>query len=208
MPRSSRKSFTEPNPLYVLAGAGDLAVEKIRELSKMASDTIGSLESADPVAVSDRVQETIEARADAIARTIRTASMDLQTQAKDMAEKAQSAFYTIWIQAGDTYDSLARRGKSVVIRMRQNGAAPSTRRTTTTRGRKTATTRARKSSTTRGKTTTSRSKSNASTTRKRAASSRSRSSSSGSRKSSGSMSTGGANSTTVASSMGADASLS
>ena len=71
MPRNSRKSFTEPNPLYVLAGAGDLAVEKLRELSRMASDTIGSLESADPVAVSDRVQQTIEARADAIARTIR-----------------------------------------------------------------------------------------------------------------------------------------
>ncbi|REF36057.1 hypothetical protein [Thermasporomyces composti] len=203
MPRNSRKSFTEPNPLYVLAGAGDLAVEKLRELSRMASDTIGSLESADPVAVSDRVQQTIEARADAIARTIRTASLDLRTQARDMAEKAQSAFYTIWIQAGDTYDTLARRGKNVVIRLRQDGAAANGRRPASTRGRKTATSRSRKSTTTRGKTTTARGRTNASTTRKRAASGRSRSSSSASRKSSGSMATTGVNNTTVTSLMDA-----
>jgi hypothetical protein len=207
MPRNSRKSFTEPNPLYVLAGAGDLAVEKLRELSRMASDTIGSLESADPVAVSDRVQQTIEARADAIARTIRTASLDLRTQARDMAEKAQSAFYTIWIQAGDTYDTLARRGKNVVIRMRQNGAAANGRRPA--RGRKaTATSRSRKSTTTRGKTTTSRGRSNASTTRKRATSGRGRSASSTSRKSSGSMATTGTNSTTVSSLMDAGTGMS
>ncbi|MEQ7009417.1 hypothetical protein ABN028_24910 [Actinopolymorpha sp. B17G11] len=125
MPRNTRKSSTEPNPLYAIAGAGDLAVEKIREISKIATDKLGSLETADPAVVSDRVQERIEERADALAMVLRTASDDLRIQAKDLTEKAQSAVQMALIQAGDTYETLSERGKGAVIRIRsvQNGSS-------------------------------------------------------------------------------------
>jgi hypothetical protein len=125
MPRNSRKPSNELNPLYAIAGAGDLAVEKIREISKIATDKLGSLETADPAVVSDRVQERIEERADALAIALRTASVDLRIQAKDLTEKAQSALQAALMQAGDTYETLSERGKGAVIRIRtmQNGSA-------------------------------------------------------------------------------------
>jgi hypothetical protein len=129
MPRNSRKSSTEPNPLYAIAGAGDLAVEKIREISKIATDKLGSLETADPAVVSDRVQERIEERADALAVVLRTASVDLRIQAKDLTDKAQAALQMALDQAGDTYETLSERGKGAVIRIRtstmQNGSSSS-----------------------------------------------------------------------------------
>jgi hypothetical protein len=135
MPRNSRKSSTEPNPLYALAGAGDFAVEKIRELSKMASRTISSLEATDPAMVSDRVQERIERRADALAAALRTASLDLRIQARDLTERAQAALQMAMIQAGSTYDALSERGKDAVMRIRsmQNGGSRQVSRGRTTK---------------------------------------------------------------------------
>jgi hypothetical protein len=154
MPRNSRKSSTEPNPLYAIAGAGDLAVEKIREISKIASDKLGSLESTDPAVVSDRVQERIEERADALAMALRTASVDLRIQAKDLTEKAQSAVQTVLIQAGDTYETLSERGKGAVIRIRsaQNGSS---------NGRQISRSGSSRSSASRSKSTTTRKRSTA-----------------------------------------------
>lgn len=172
MPRNTRKSMSDPNPLYALAGAGDLAVEKIREISKVASDKIGSLETADPIAVSDRVQEQIEERADALALALRSASTDLRIQAKDLTDKAQSAVQSVLIQAGDTYDILTKRGKVAVIRMRTpengNGQAKNGR--------------AQKNGRQLDRTTSSPSRPKSTTTRKRTATKRTTTAAAGTRK--------------------------
>jgi hypothetical protein len=169
MPRNSRKSMSDPNPLYALAGAGDLAVEKIREFSKLASDKIGSLESSDPAVMSDRVQERIEERADAIAVALRRHSSDIRGQAKGLGERAQSLVQSALVQAGDTYETLTVRGKDAVVRIRSSqnggsrpsrqisrsgGSANSTPRAKSTTTRKRAATKARSNSAT--KTSTSR----------------------------------------------------
>jgi len=135
MPRNSRKSSTEPNPLYALAGAGDLAVEKNRELSKMAKRTISTQEATHPPKVYDSVQERIERRADALAAALRTASLDLRIQARDLTERAQAALQMAMIQAGSTYDALSERGKDAVMRIRsmQNGGSRQVSRGRTTK---------------------------------------------------------------------------
>jgi hypothetical protein len=167
MPRNSRKSSTEPNPLYAIAGAGDLAVEKIREISKIATDKLGSLETADPAVVSDRVQERIEERADALAVVLRTASVDLRIQAKDLTDKAQAALQMALDQAGDTYETLSERGKGAVIRIRtstmQNGSSSSNGRQIARNGSASRSTASRSTSS-----RSSASRSKPGTTRKRA----------------------------------------
>ncbi|WP_020578994.1 hypothetical protein [Actinopolymorpha alba] len=157
MPRTTRKPSSEATPLYAIAGAGDLAVEKIRALSKIASQKFSELEATDPAKVSDRVQGRLEEGADALATALRTASTDIMDQAKGISDRAQAAFQAALIQAGDTYDVLAQRGERAVVRMRskQNGrqiqrpstsrAKSTTRKRATTKKATSPTTRARKS---------------------------------------------------------------
>lgn len=106
-----------PKPIAAAAGAGDLAVEKIRGLSKLAADRLAALE-ADPSAFADQVQMRIETQADALGTKFRSASSIVMDGAKDLSEKAQDAFQTAVSQAEDAYETLARRGQSVVIRLR------------------------------------------------------------------------------------------
>jgi len=124
MPRTTRnKNISETiTPLYVLAGAGDLAVEKIREISKMASSKISSLETTDPAEVSDRMQVRIEEGADTLGVVLRSATSDIREQARGISGRAQSAMQAMWMSAGDAYDDLIERGEGVVSHMRgQNG---------------------------------------------------------------------------------------
>ncbi|GAA2755926.1 hypothetical protein [Actinopolymorpha rutila] len=124
MPRTTRnKNISETiTPLYVLAGAGDLAVEKIREISKMASSKISSLETTDPAEVSDRMQVRIEEGADTLGVALRSATSDIREQAKGISGRAQSAMQAMWMSAGDAYDDLVERGEGVVSHLRgQNG---------------------------------------------------------------------------------------
>lgn len=207
MPRTTRnKNMNETiTPLYVLAGAGDLAVEKIREISKMASSRISSLETTDPAEVSDRMQVRIEEGADTLGVVLRSATSDIREQAKGISGRAQSAMQAMWMSAGDAYDDLIERGEGVVSHLRgQNGrtiqrtaagarggrttAAKKAGRSatkatgTSTTAKKTAKKSAKKSAS--RTTTQSASKStraaSKSTTRKRAAASKGRANSSGS----------------------------
>lgn len=124
MPRTTRnKNISETiTPLYVLAGAGDLAMEKIREISKMASSKISSLETTDPAEVSDRMQVRIEEGADTLGVVLRSATSDIREQAKGISDRAQSAMQAVWMSAGDAYEDLIERGEGVVSHLRgQNG---------------------------------------------------------------------------------------
>jgi hypothetical protein len=169
MPRTTRKNHSEPaSPLYVLAGAGDLAVEKIREFSRMASEKISSLENTDPAVVSDRMQDRIEEGADSLSVVLRSATNDIRTQAEKLSDRAQSVIQSAWMQAGDAYGDLAERGQNVVIYLRgQNGRQIKRSPSSSSRGRST-TKAAGGRSTTKSASKTARSASK-STTRKRSA---------------------------------------
>lgn len=117
MTSQGNNSNSVPKPVAAAAGATDLAVEKIRDLGKLASDKLQSLE-ADPSTFADRVQVGIEARADTLGRTLRTASGQVREGAKDLSEKAQAALQFAFEQAGETYDALAKRGEEVVVKFR------------------------------------------------------------------------------------------
>ncbi|MGW5363095.1 hypothetical protein [Actinopolymorpha pittospori] len=139
MPRTTRKNHSEPaSPLYVLAGAGDLAVEKIREFSRMASEKISSLENTDPAVVSDRMQDRIEEGADSLGVVLRSATNDIRTQAEKLSDRAQAVIQSAWMQAGDAYGDLAERGQNVVVHLRgQNGRQIKRSSSSSGRGRST-----------------------------------------------------------------------
>jgi hypothetical protein len=139
MPRTTRRNHSEPaSPLYVLAGAGDLAVEKILEFSRMASEKISSLENTDPAVVSDRMQDRIEEGADSLSVVLRSATNDIRTQAEKLSDRAQAVIQSAWMQAGDAYGDLAERGQNVVVHLRgQNGRQIKRSSSSSSRGRST-----------------------------------------------------------------------
>jgi hypothetical protein len=130
MARTLPKSVTESKPVQAVAGAGDLAVEKLKEVSKAAQERFAAME-ADPTAVSNRVQLNLEESAGKLGSALRGASEDVRLQWSQLSEKAQKALHEALEQAGHTYDALADRGKDVVIRLSGDsheleGPAPTT----------------------------------------------------------------------------------
>jgi heparin binding hemagglutinin HbhA len=94
-----RKRPTDRNPLYVVTGAGDLAVEKLREMPvKLAAEL-----RSEPKAVAKRLGE-------------------LPRDVKALPERAQAFSRATFDKAGDSYDELANRGKRVVGRVRRQKA--------------------------------------------------------------------------------------
>jgi heparin binding hemagglutinin HbhA len=100
-----KKTLTDPTPLYAAAGAGDLLVEKIRELKlpELKRPEI----NVEPKVVQDKVQERLT---------------DIQDELKRLPERANVAVSDSLSQASKTYDSLAVRGKSIVSRVRNQKA--------------------------------------------------------------------------------------
>ncbi|MBM7783800.1 hypothetical protein [Tenggerimyces flavus] len=97
-------------PFYAVAGAGDLAVEKIRQLSKLAQDRLATIDT-DQSAITTRVQTELETRAD-----------ELTKQAKAISDRAQAAWQDALGQANETYVALAGRGESLVGRIRNQAS--------------------------------------------------------------------------------------
>jgi hypothetical protein len=79
MARTLPKSVTESKPVQAVAGAGDLAVEKLKEVSKAAQEKFAAME-ADPTAVSNRVQLNLEESAGKLGTALRGASEDVRLQ--------------------------------------------------------------------------------------------------------------------------------
>lgn len=112
-----------PKPLAAAAGAGDLAVEKVRELSQKAIERLSAMES-DPAAFADRVQSNIENRAESFGTTFRSAQSAVREQAQDLGQRAQSLLQTAFEQAEETYETLAKRGETVVSRAGERRTLP------------------------------------------------------------------------------------
>lgn len=121
LPKLPKPGSELPKPLAAAAGAGDLAFEKIRELSKVASDRLSSMES-DPTTLADQLQERIETRAESLGTAFREASTTVRGQAQVLSDRAQAALLAAYEQAGDTYETLARRGEDAVVRLRGEDA--------------------------------------------------------------------------------------
>jgi polyhydroxyalkanoate synthesis regulator phasin len=122
-----RKTLSDPTPFYALAGAGDLAVEKLREVPEMAAAIAGDRRAAQEKATA-RLQEAGARLTEAQAKVAESVST-LPTDLKSLQEKAQGlALQSVGraaelaVKAREMYDELAERGKVVVDRQRKDTA--------------------------------------------------------------------------------------
>ncbi|MFE2108547.1 hypothetical protein ACFXAF_22190 [Kitasatospora sp. NPDC059463] len=122
-----KKTLTDPTPLYALAGAGDLAYRKLREVpgrvEALAADRKGAQEKA-----TARLAEAQARLAEAQTRVTDTVGA-LPADLKVLQEKAQTfalqqvgRAVELAVKAKETYDGLAERGKVAVDRGRGDGA--------------------------------------------------------------------------------------
>ncbi|MFJ4095470.1 hypothetical protein ACIPYS_28110 [Kitasatospora sp. NPDC089913] len=118
-----KKTLTDPTPLYALAGAGDLAYEKLREVpgrvEALAADRKGTQEKA-AAALAEAQARLVDAQA-----KVSGSVTALPTDLKVLQEKAQSfalqqvgRAVELAVKAKETYDELAERGKVAVDRGR------------------------------------------------------------------------------------------
>ncbi|MFF7586691.1 hypothetical protein ACFZCK_04255 [Kitasatospora purpeofusca] len=123
-----KKTLTDPTPLYALAGAGDLAYEKLREVpgrvEALAADRKGTQEKA-TAALAEAQARLVDAQA-----KVSGSVTALPTDLKALQEKAQSfalqqvgRAVELAVKAKETYDELAERGKVAVDRGRGADAA-------------------------------------------------------------------------------------
>lgn len=114
-----KKTLSDPTPLYALAGAGDLAYEKLREVpgrvEALNADRRGTQEKA-----TARLQEAQAKLVEAQAKVTGTVTT-LPTDLKSLQEKAQTFALQqvgraaeLAVKAKEMYDELAERGKVVV----------------------------------------------------------------------------------------------
>jgi hypothetical protein len=123
-----RKTLTDPTPLYALAGAGDLAVEKLREVPEKAATLAGTDRKVVQERATARLQEAqaklTEAQAK-VAETVTALPSDfksLQEKAQDFALQSVGRAAELAVKAREVYDELAVRGKDVVDRQRKETA--------------------------------------------------------------------------------------
>ncbi len=165
------KTLADSNALNVVVGAGDLAVQKLREAQADLSARAAAL---DPKALRDQAQATV---------------VSAPEQVKALPTKAQAAFGDAVATALTAYGELAARGNNLVARVRRQQATEDLKAqasttmshakgTTTTvkksaastqSAAKSATTTAKKSAKKSAKSTTTAAKSAATTARKNAA---------------------------------------
>ncbi|MER8185685.1 hypothetical protein [Kitasatospora sp. NPDC094015] len=129
-----KKTLSDPTPLYALAGAGDLAYEKLREVPGKVEELTADRKAAQEKAAA-RFQEAQAALAGAQAKVTETVST-LPTDLKGLQEKAQTFALQqvgraaeLAVKAMEAYEELAVRGKAVVEKGRgpaEDGAAQPT----------------------------------------------------------------------------------
>jgi polyhydroxyalkanoate synthesis regulator phasin len=124
-----RKTLSDPTPLYALAGAGDFAVTKLREVPEKAA-TLAS--STDRAAVQERAtarlkeaQVKLTEAQTKVSETVSGLPSDfksLQERAQDFALQSVGRAAELAVKAREVYDELAERGKVVVDRQRKETA--------------------------------------------------------------------------------------
>ncbi|MET8542707.1 hypothetical protein ABZW03_18930 [Kitasatospora sp. NPDC004799] len=118
-----KKTLSDPTPLYALAGAGDLAYEKLREVpgrvEALAADRKGAQEKA--TAKLQEAQSLLTGAQAKVAETVTTLPTDLkalQERAQGFALQQVARAVELAVKAKETYDELAERGKVVVDKAR------------------------------------------------------------------------------------------
>ncbi|WP_433165691.1 hypothetical protein [Kribbella sp. CA-247076] len=109
---------TPVTPLYALAGAGDLVVEKFRAVSDDVTARFAKLDQKTVQAELTKAQSELTKRFEAIVADARTAPAKL----RELPATAQAGFTTVLGQAEETYEDLAGRGKELVERVRSQKA--------------------------------------------------------------------------------------
>ncbi len=109
---------TPVTPLYALAGAGDLAVEKFRAVSDDVTARFAKLDQKALQTELTKAQSEFSKRFEAIVADARTAPAKL----RELPATAQAGFTTVLGQAEETYEDLAGRGKDLVERIRSQKA--------------------------------------------------------------------------------------
>lgn len=123
-----RKTLSDPTPLYAIAGAGDLAVEKLREVPGKAQALAADRRAAQERAAK-RLQEAQARLNEAQTKVTETVSSlpgdlhTLQEKAQAFALQQVGRAAELAVKAREVYDELAERGKTVVERGRQEAAA-------------------------------------------------------------------------------------
>ncbi|GLW70021.1 hypothetical protein Kpho02_23200 [Kitasatospora phosalacinea] len=121
-----KKTLTDPTPLYALAGAGDLAYEKLREvpaqLEALAADRKGTQEKA-AAALQDAgaALAGAQAKVTEAVTALPTDVKELQAKAQEFAMQQVGRALEFAVKAKEVYDELAVRGRTVV---EAAGAAP------------------------------------------------------------------------------------
>ncbi|MFI9360509.1 hypothetical protein ACIG5E_05540 [Kitasatospora sp. NPDC053057] len=123
-----KKTLTDPTPLYALAGAGDLAYEKLREVpglvEALAADRQGAQEKA--TARLHEAQELLAGAPAKVTEAVTAFPADLkvlQERAQGFALQQVARALELAVRAKETYDELAERGKVVVDKARPQGGS-------------------------------------------------------------------------------------
>ncbi|MDX6260945.1 MAG: heparin binding hemagglutinin HbhA [Kribbellaceae bacterium] len=106
---------TPVTPLYAIAGAGDLAVEKFRAVSDDVSTRFAKL---DQKSLQSSLQAELSKRLEVLAAEAKTVPAKL----RELPSVAQAGLTTVLGQAEETYEDLAGRGKDLVTRIRSQKA--------------------------------------------------------------------------------------
>jgi heparin binding hemagglutinin HbhA len=123
MPTLTKNTVT---PLYAIAGAGDLAVEKLREVSDDVTTRFAALKEQKTVQTELSKAQTELAKAQAeLTKRFEALAADAKTvpaQLRELPGFVQAGFTTVLGQAEETYGELAGRGKDLVTRIRSQQA--------------------------------------------------------------------------------------
>ncbi|MDH6111251.1 hypothetical protein P3T36_003275 [Kitasatospora sp. MAP12-15] len=122
-----KKTLSDPTPLYALAGAGDLAYEKLREVPGKVEAFAGDRKGAQELAAArlqDAQARLIGAPAK-VAETVTALPSDfkaLQELAQGFALQQVGRAVELAVKAKEVYDELAVRGQAVVDKGQQTAA--------------------------------------------------------------------------------------
>jgi heparin binding hemagglutinin HbhA len=130
---------TPVTPFYAIAGAGDLAVEKVRAVGVDVTARFAKLDQATLQTELTKAQSELTKRFEAIVADARTAPARL----RELPKSAQAGLTVVLGQAEETYEDLAGRGKDLVERIRHQQATEDlvdTAKTTVSKAKATRTT--------------------------------------------------------------------
>jgi hypothetical protein len=130
------KGFRNPTPLYAVAGAADLAAQKLREVPPLigrmrehAPERLEKLRATDPKAVQERVAAQAKGAQTRINQTWNELDLKELRDLRKLSESVQNAaLQGVGRAAGaavalrETYDGLAVRGKGAVASWRGQAA--------------------------------------------------------------------------------------